>query len=128
MAGRWSRFIDVMLGPVIEPDLSPLAIQHSFDNPGELPAALTASAAVVDVEALAKRRKTPQEAEWQQEAWHHYNRSGELQYAAGWMANSLSRIRLYAAEVGEDGRPGKPTENETAKKIASEMFGGPALA
>src|SRR4051812_22208738 len=129
MAGRWARWADILLGPVVEaPAPPPYAAAHAAEFDGELPAALTASGRVVEIGQLTKRRKLPGEQEWQKEAWHHYNRSGELQYAAAWMANSLSRVRLYASEVGEDGRPGKPTDNAKAKKIAAELFGGPAGA
>ena len=87
--------------------------------------ALIASATRVDIPTVNKQRRKKAEADWQTEAWHHYNRCGELQYAATWMANSLSRIRIFAAEVGVDGRPGMPTANATAQAIAYRMFGGP---
>jgi hypothetical protein len=90
--------------------------------------AIVASATRVDIPQINARRRKATEANWQAEAWHHYNRCGELQYAATWMANSLSRLRLYAAEVGEDGRPGKPADNAKAQKIAHQLFGGPNQA
>lgn len=90
--------------------------------------AIVASATRVDIPQANARRRKAAEADWQADSWHHYNRCGELQYAATWMANSLSRIRLYAAEVGDDGRPGKPAANVTAQKIAHQLFGGPSQA
>lgn len=89
---------------------------------------MVASAARVEIKTAGANRKKKPQADWQTEGWHHFNRCGELQAAAKWMANSLSRIRLYAAEVGPDGRPGAPTTNVQAQAIASGLFGGPGAA
>src|SRR3954451_896195 len=90
---------------------------------------MVAAATRVDLKPTgAAAKKKSMQADWQQEAWHHFNRCGELQMAASWMANSLSRIRVFAAEIGEDGRPGDPTSNTTAQAIAAELFGGPGAA
>ncbi|MFL6114748.1 MAG: hypothetical protein ACJ786_25855, partial [Catenulispora sp.] len=131
MAPRRRRWWEHLAAPFAPPGtVLTDDVTDGWESPGadDVPLSLTASARTTDLKVLAKRRKGPEEAEWQAEAWHHYGRSGELQYAAAWMANSLSRIRLYAAEVGEDGRPGKPTDNAKAKQIAADLFGGPALA
>lgn len=43
---------------------------------------------------------------WQREAWDFYDLIGELHYAASFVGNCLSRIRLTVALPDEDGTPG----------------------
>jgi hypothetical protein len=87
------------------------------------PNALVASAARLD---LTKKPRGALQQEWQAEAWGFYNECGELRYAANWFGNSLSRATLYAADVGEDGRPsGQPTEHPAALAAAYDLLGGP---
>lgn len=56
-----------------------------------------------EIERLQRRRQLPQ----QRLAWAHYDSVGEIQYAYNYLANTLSRIRLYAAWSGDD-RDGAP--------------------
>jgi hypothetical protein len=96
------------------------------DVPAEVltPNGLIASAARLD---LTKKPKGILQAEWQAEAWEHYDSCGELRYAANWFGNSLSRATLYPADVAEDGQPSaKPTEHPGALAAAYDLLGGPA--
>jgi hypothetical protein len=63
--------------------------------------------------------------DWQKEAWRHYDLCGELRYVANWIGNSVSRCRLYVAEVDDVGRPGEEAESDEIQAIAETMFGGP---
>lgn len=63
---------------------------------------------------------------WQIEAWRQYDMCGELRYATGWKANACSQAILYVADIDPDtGQPVGPTENETIRKIAGGILGGP---
>ena len=64
---------------------------------------------------------------WQHQAWDYLDDVGELSYVCSWLANSLSQVELYAAEVDAHGRPADhPTNNETAASIVGDIAGGPA--
>lgn len=56
-----------------------------------------------EVEKLRLRRSIPA----QRLAWKHYDAIGEVKYAFNYLANTLSRIRLYAAYSPDD-RDGPP--------------------
>jgi hypothetical protein len=63
---------------------------------------------------------------WQWEAWRHYDICGELRFVVNWIGNAVSRCRMYAAQVSDDGTVGDEVNDATAKKIAETMFGTPA--
>lgn len=61
---------------------------------------LVASARVLSPNGL---RKLPENAPWQDEAWHYYDTQPEVRFGVGWLANALSRCRVMAAHRGEAG-------------------------
>jgi hypothetical protein len=63
---------------------------------------------------------------WQWEAWRHYDICGEMRFVVNWIGNAVSRCRLYAADVADDGTVGDETSDAQAKAIAETMFGTPA--
>jgi len=71
---------------------------------------LTAAAKQIDLSdtaqaaGLAKRRASGTDA-WQQESWEYYDAIGEIKFAFSLVANVLSRVRLYAAEVDDPSAP-----------------------
>lgn len=66
-------------------------------------------------------------ARWKARAWGYYDDVGELRKVTQWVSNSLSRVKLYAADVGPDGVPSaEATEDETAAQVVSDIAGGPA--
>lgn len=67
------------------------------------------------------------QADWQEEAWRHFDLCGELAYSANWMGNSLSRATIYVADV-VNGQPAGPTEDARAIAAADGLLGGPAHA
>lgn len=87
---------------------------------------MTAAAAAVklDNDSLQALRLTDEA--WQNEAWRMYDIVGELRFVANRHANSLSRARLYVAEVGSDGKPGKESVDGDVQVLAETVFGGPA--
>lgn len=62
---------------------------------------------------------------WQIEAWRQYDICGELRYAVNWMASSLSRCRLYVAEVDDRGRIIGETDNQQILDLVAGLIGSP---
>lgn len=62
---------------------------------------------------------------WQQESWRHFDICGELRYVSNWIGNSISRCRLYVAEIDDVGRPGEEVADPEIQSLAEVMFGGP---
>lgn len=90
------------------------------------PTALTAAATRLR-NTTTPTRGTPNNG-WKIDAWDAYDHIGELRYVCQWIANALSRVTLYAADVDPTtGRPTTtPTDNTTAAQIAADIAGGPA--
>jgi hypothetical protein len=64
---------------------------------------------------------------WQQEAWRLYDITGQLRFVSNWVGNSVSRCRLYVAEVDEAGEPGQESDDPAVAALASGPLGqGPA--
>jgi hypothetical protein len=63
---------------------------------------------------------------WQWEAWRHYDICGEMRFVVNWIGNAISRCRMYAADIADDGTVGDETTDARAKLIAETMFGTPA--
>lgn len=83
--------------------------------------AMTAAAQLLE----ASRINEPQELNWQKEAWQLYDLEGALYFAAQWMGNALSRVRLFAASRPE--RPGDepdPIEAGSAVDLVAAIGGG----
>lgn len=97
--------------------------------PSELasPSAITAAASPVNITATSTT-KVADTGGWKQQAWEAYDTVGELRYVCQRIANSLSRVSLYAADIDEaSGRPtSTPTDNEAAAAIVRDIAGGPA--
>lgn len=84
--------------------------------------AFVASAAAYDTNDYnAAQRLVLQRQQWQQRAWHFYDEVGEIHYAARYIANCISRIRLVAAIEQDDDAP-LPT-NEAAIQKAVRNIG-----
>jgi hypothetical protein len=60
---------------------------------------------------------------WQWEAWRHYDICGEMRFVVNWVGQAISRCRMYAAEVTDDGTVGDETDDAKIKLIAETMFG-----
>ena len=87
--------------------------------------ALVAAASPVklDTESLRKLRVSDQE--WQREAWRHYDINGELRFLSNRHANAVGRVRIFIADVDDDGSPAGETTDPDLKALASTIFGGP---
>jgi hypothetical protein len=63
---------------------------------------------------------------WQPEVWRYYHITPELHFIAEYIASACSRVRLYIAEVGSDGRIGEEVDTGEIAAIADTLFGNPA--
>lgn len=62
--------------------------------------ALTAAAQRIDLTRIPKgfgRRRSQIGQTWQQDAWDYYDTVPEVQFAVGYVGNTMSKLRLYAA-------------------------------
>lgn len=83
--------------------------------------AITASAERIDLNNPKSAHINRTHAEWQASAWIGYRRVGEIHYGFSLLANLLSRVRLYAAVVGEANEsPRDVTSKEVDKDKISE--------
>lgn len=90
-------------------------------------AGLTAAVAVVDMAGSSWKNWKFGTREWQDEGWRLYDLIGQLHFVANWVGNSVSRCRLYVAEVDESGEPGEEATDQQIAQLASGPLGsGPA--
>lgn len=72
------------------------------------------------------RRDRPQGGEY---VWDAYRHTPEIRAAVRWLSNAMSRVRLYAAWIPEDGGDPQPIEdtpeNQALIRPVQELFGGP---
>jgi hypothetical protein len=62
---------------------------------------------------------------WQTEAWRLYDIIGELRFVANWIGSACSRVRIYVAQVDDNGRVQKEVSNKKIAGLADTLFGGP---
>src|SRR3954464_14910581 len=60
---------------------------------------------------------------WQTEAWRLYDVIGELHFLANWIGSALSRVRLYVAEVDDNGRVQGETKDKKVAALADSLLG-----
>lgn len=61
---------------------------------------------------------------WQDQLWDYYDRIGEYEAAVAWRSNSISRIRLVAAEITDTGDEPTPLEEGPAADAVARLAGG----
>lgn len=116
--------------------LSRAAVQGNRSLPFSTHRSLTAAAQIVDIttseqrSSYTKRRTTSQG--WQDEAWLYVDAIGEINYSFSYVANAVSRIKLYAGTVDDPTAPPTPADpdsqiGQAAQDILSRLnsaFGG----
>lgn len=98
------------------------------------PNSLIASAVKVKYEDLSYNtgqfRYNGADMTWQRELWRLYDIIPEFAYAARWVGNCCSQVRIYIAEVDKMGRVQQEVspDGKDAKiaALSDKMFGGPA--
>jgi hypothetical protein len=90
-------------------------------------AAVTASVASVQLDGVSWQSWKFGSSAWQREAWRLYDITGQLRFVANWVGHSVSRCRLYVAEVDESGEAGQEaTDLDIASLAAGPLGSGPA--
>lgn len=89
---------------------------------GVLPAynALTASAKIIPPD----RNLAPKYESWQGQLWDYYDRLGEFESGVSWRANTMSRVRLLAAELMPGGEEPAPLDDGPAVEAVERLAGG----
>lgn len=78
-------------------------------------AAMTAAVSRFTMEGAGYKAWKFGDRAWQADAWRLYDITGQLRFVANWAGNSVSRCRLYVAEVDQDGEPtGEVTDPDIA--------------
>lgn len=91
------------------------------------PAALTASVGTVQLSGVGWQTFRIGSREWQDEGWRLYDITGPLRFVANWVGHSVSRCRLYVAEVNDNGDAGNEAEDPDIAALAAVPLGqGPA--
>jgi hypothetical protein len=62
---------------------------------------------------------------WQTEVWRLYDVIGELRFVADWIGSACSRVRIYVAQVDDNGRVQKEVTNKKIAGLSDTLFGGP---
>lgn len=88
---------------------------------------LTAAISQVVMDGVAWKSWRFGDKAWQRDAWRLYDITGQLRFVANWVGNSVSRCRLYVAEVDESGEAAKETTDPQVAMLAAGPLGrGPA--
>jgi hypothetical protein len=91
------------------------------------PRSLVASAArITNLEGRGWRSYRFGDDSWQQEAWRLYDIIGELRFVANWIGAACSRVRIYVAEVDDNGRVQQETKSKKVAGLADTLFGDAA--
>lgn len=91
----------------------------------DAPNAIVAAASRLNRASAVYGQRTIPKAAWQAEAWRQYEINPELKYAATWMANSLSRCRILAADVDAKGEIVGETADQEVLDIINGLVGSP---
>jgi len=63
---------------------------------------------------------------WQRELWRLYDVTPEFGFAARWVGQCCSRVRIYVAKVDELGRVQQEVKRPKIAALSDSLFGGPA--
>jgi hypothetical protein len=85
--------------------------------------AITASASTVNMDGASWRNYRFGDRTWQADAWRLYDITGQLRFVANWIGNSVSRCRMYVANVDVDGNPIGEVEDENISRLAAGPLG-----
>jgi hypothetical protein len=86
---------------------------------------ITASAERIHISGLAST--TRPYSTWQTEAWTGYERVGEIHYGFNLLANLLSRVRIYAAVVGDANEAPTDLGSDVGRKAVKSKLADDAL-
>lgn len=93
--------------------------------PGKQTALVASAARVTRADFAGNKRKNNGRQGWQDDIWRHYDISGEFAYGVSWVANSLSKVKLFIAEGDTDVPEPKRVEHGPAVEALDALFNGP---
>lgn len=102
------------------------------DKPGtelavKTPQSFTAAVASVQIDGVSWKTWRFGDRAWQRDGWRLYDITGQLRFVANWVGNSVSRCRLYVAEVDQSGEAAGEVEDARIADLAAVPLGrGPA--
>jgi hypothetical protein len=85
--------------------------------------AVTAAVASLQMDGVGWRTWKFGSRQWQAEAWRLYDITGQLRFVANWVGNSVSRCRLFVAEVDDNGDAAAEAEDERVAALAATPLG-----
>lgn len=93
----------------------------------EVPRSLIASAVRMDLSREAWQGYRFTDESWQKQAWDFYDTNPQLHNSVDYVGSACSLVRIYVAEVDENGvRQGEVEEDSEVAALAETLFGGPA--
>jgi hypothetical protein len=87
---------------------------------------LVASAIKVSFDDASYNTYRFRDESWQRELWRLYDIVPEFAYAARWVGNCCSQVRIYVANVDKYGRPQQETDKPKIQALSDSLLGGPA--
>ena len=87
---------------------------------------LVASAIRANFDDLSWNMTKWRDEAWQRELWRYYDILPEFGFAARWVGQCCSRVRIYVAKVDDLGRVQGETKNAKINALADSLLGGPA--
>jgi hypothetical protein len=91
-------------------------------SPGK---AMVASAAIYPVPGMMWRTFRFTDASWQNELWRLYDLIPEFHFLVNWVGGACGRVRMYAADVDDNGRVQQETDDKDVADLVDNMLGGP---
>lgn len=93
----------------------------------EIGGSLIASAVRMGLSEEAWRGYRFTDEAWQRQAWDFYDTNPQLHNAVDYIGSAASMIRIFVAEVDENGvRQGEVDDDKEVGALAETLFGGPA--
>lgn len=94
--------------------------------PHVAPESLVASAArITSLEGGGWRTYKFGDETWQQETWRLYDLIGEFHFLANWIGSACSRVRIYVANLDDNGRVQQEATDKKVVGLADTLFGSP---
>ncbi len=95
-------------------------------EPAQRPRSLVASALRFRFDDASYNSWRFRDEAWQRELWRLYDITPELRFAAGWVGQCCSRVRIYVAKVDELGRVQGEVKDPKIQALSDTLLGGPA--
>lgn len=90
------------------------------------PPSLVASAIRTNISDLSYNLWQFRDESWQRELWRFYDIIPEFGFAARWVGQCCSKVRIYVADVDKLGRVQGETTDPKINALADTLLGGPA--